>query len=235
VKHWRLVATVGVLTSYCLARSWVYEVYPARSLAAWFERDTLMTAPRLAAFVLLFGIYTGWRRPGEWKFRGGAWLVVGAFGMAALWWVYFSGGVGEKFGGRDIVVGAATSLVVGLFEEYAYRGPPLMELGQCVSERAAISVSSLLFMLYHFQAQNLESWPTIFLTGVTLANLRCRGLSLSWLVLAHGVTDTGYFIFGSQAPPFMSFPGMILVAGTLVCALRTLPANRSSVPENPNT
>ena len=55
------------------------------------------------------------------------------------------------------------------------------------------------------------------------ANLRFRGLSVGWLALIHGVTDTFFFLFpGFDRDPF-GFNWLILQAGLFVHAVMTLP------------
>ncbi|HWD18706.1 MAG TPA: CPBP family intramembrane glutamic endopeptidase [Verrucomicrobiae bacterium] len=207
-----------------LVRSHVYQVDPIDSVESWFVRDTWMSVPRLAAFLAIFCIHGGWRRPRLDFWRAGDFKVV-ALGLVvvALWWFYFSGGVGDGFSTDMICIGVATSAVVGLFEEYAFRGPLLVALGPA---RQAVLLSSFLFAIYHFQAQSVEAWPAIFGTGVVFASLRFRGASLALLVALHTLIDAGYFFFASGTPAMTSAHGLALTLGALGLGAAVFPYRR---------
>jgi membrane protease YdiL (CAAX protease family) len=219
-----LFQSLAVICAYVLIRGWVYHCFPVTSVESWFWRDTLMSAPRLGAFSVLLFLN---RHESAVRFD----LPARDFGKAALlgfvpvalWAFYFSGGTGAAYTRTMMFIGLFTSLIVGAFEEYAYRGPLLFALRQRLSLFASIAVSSLIFTVYHFQAQSLRMWGAIFLAGVIFANLRFRGLSLGWLALIHGIADAFLFFFPSGNPDPFRFYGLVLHAGLLGYAIVTFP------------
>jgi membrane protease YdiL (CAAX protease family) len=99
-----------------------------------------------------------------------------------------------------MAVGIAATVMVALFEEAAFRGAILSGLRGVTTTGWAIVGSAFLFTLFHFQAQPTRVWPLLFVTGVVLANLRTRGLSLGWLAALHGLFDIPFFFFGTEGP-----------------------------------
>jgi hypothetical protein len=91
---------------------------------------------------------------------------------------------------------------------------------------SAVVLSNVLFAAFHFQAQPVRAWPSIFLLGVIFAHLRLRGLSLGWLALLHGVLDAGWFWFPWNTPDPFGFYGLVLLAGLLIYAVVTWPRGR---------
>jgi len=193
-----------------------------------------MSVPRLCAFAALLVLNRSWNLA---RFD----LPLKGFGKAALlglppmalWIFYFSGSDGEAFSPFMKFLGLVTSLIVGLFEEYAFRGPLLFALRQRLSLFSTIAVSNVLFAAYHVQAEPVRFWPVIFLTGVIYANLRFRGLSLGWLAIIHGVTDAFYFVFPDINPDIFGFYGLVLQGGLLIYAVATFPWDKVfKVPSN---
>lgn len=224
-----IIGSLAVICTYTLARAGVYLFFPGTTQDAWFFRDTLMCLPRLGAFAALLLLNRRWQLA---LFE----MPPRDFGRAArlgfvptiLWVFYFAGGYGHAFTPFRILVGAFTSLIVGVYEEYAFRGPLLDALRQRMSLLPAIALSSALFTIFHLQAQPVQIWGAIFLMGVIFANLRVRGLGLGWLALIHGVIDAFYFVFTDNAPnPFGLF-GLVLQAGLLAYAIATLPTGEKS-------
>ena len=222
-----LAGSLAVIVAYVLIRSSVYHFFPVTSQEAWLLRDTLMTVPRLGAFAALVLLNRIWKADRFdlrlWDFGRAALL---RFVPTALWVFHFRGGQGDNFTPSQMAVGFFTSLVVGLFEEYAFRGPLLFALRQRLSLLATAVVSSALFAVYHVQAQPMRSWGAIFLTGVIYANLRFRGLSLGWLAIIHGATDAFYFVFPGTTPNLFSFHGVAFQGGLLAYAVLTFPRSK---------
>jgi membrane protease YdiL (CAAX protease family) len=125
------------------------------------------------------------------------------------------------------VVGFFTSLVVGAFEEYAFRGPLLFAFQQRMPILTATLLSSALFTVFHIQAQPLEWWLEIFFAGVVFASIRLRGVSLVWLALIHTLIDTLDFVFPVHAPRFFTLPGIITTVGLLAYAFVIFPRPKS--------
>ena len=144
-----------------------------------------------------------------------------------LWIFYFSGGHGDSYPPTMILVGFLTSLVVGAFEEYAFRGPLLAALRQHLSIFNTIVLSNLLFVIYHLQSQPVHFWIAIFLAGVIFANLRFRGLSIGWIALIHGLIDTFMFMFPRMTPDPFSFHALFFQAGLLAYVVVTFPHSKN--------
>jgi len=219
-----LSGSLLVIAAYMLIRAGIYKLFPVTSHESWFTRDIVMCLPRLAAFAALVYLNRHWKLvrfdfPAKDFGRLALWGAV----PLALWVFYFSGSHGDGFAPWMIALGFATSLVVGLFEEYAFRGPLLMALHQRHSLFTAAFLSSLLFTIYHAQAQPLAAWSNIFFTGIILANLRLRGLSLGSLALLHGLIDASYFFFRESSAELFNFHGLALKAGLFSYALWTRP------------
>jgi len=183
-----------------------------------------MSIPRLTAFGALLFLNRRWNMASfDMPLRDCARAVMMGFVPLALWVFFLSAGHGQSFTGAMMAVGFFTSLVVGLFEEYAFRGPMLSALSRRFSLFAAILLSNSFFAAYHIQAQPMRFWPIIFLMGVIFANLRLRGLSLGWLALIHGVMDACFFLFPSINPEPFRFYGLVLHAGLLLYAVMIFP------------
>ena len=71
----------------------------------------------------------------------------------ACWLFFFSGSTGQPFTTWMMFIGFFTSLIVGLFEEYAVT--LLAALRRRLPVLPALVLSSLLFAAYHLQAQPL--------------------------------------------------------------------------------
>jgi membrane protease YdiL (CAAX protease family) len=154
-----LIGSLAVIVAYVLIRSCVYHFFPVISQDTWFFRDILMSVPRLGAFAALVLLNRFWNAarfdlPLK-DFRRAALL---GLVPVALWGFYFSGGQGQNFTPFKMFVGFFTSLVVGVFEEYAFRGPLLFALRQRLSLFATVVLSSVLFSIYHVQAQPFRCW-----------------------------------------------------------------------------
>lgn len=188
-----------------------------------------MSIPRLGGFAALLLLNRVWNASRfDLPLREAGRAALMGFAPMALWAFYFSAGRGDPFSPLMMFVGFFTSLVVGAFEEYAFRGPLLFALHQRFSLFTTIAFSNVLFAVFHVQAQPLRSWMAIFLLGVIFANLRFRGLSLGWLALIHGVTDALYFLFPGVLPDPFGFHGLTLQAGLLVYAVITFPLSKAN-------
>lgn len=227
-----LIGSLAVIVAYTLVRAGVYHFYPVTSLETWYNRVVLMNIPRLGALDALLLLNRCWNLarfdlPLK-DFRRAVFL---GFVPVAVWLFYFSGGDGQQFTPTMMMGGFLTSLIVGAYEEYAFRGPMLFALRERMSLLATVMISSALFTIYHIQAQRLDIWPTIFLTGVILANLRFRGLSIGWLALIHAVIDTYMFIFPTNTVGPFGFHGLVMQSGLLVYGILTFPRSQITEPK----
>lgn len=224
-----------VIGVYMLARAAVRDLFPVTSQETWFTRDTVMCLPRLAAFALLFYFNRHWQLVRfDFPAKDLARLALRGSIPLALWVFYFSGSRGDDFMPWMIALGFITSMVVGLFEEYAFRGPLLAGLAKRWSDFPAVLVSSLLFTVYHYPVQPVASWGSIFLTGIVMANLRLRGISLGALSLLHGLIDASYFLFSDITQDPFNFHGLVLQLGLFCYALWTRPAKADTLTDIEN-
>ncbi len=205
--------------AYIGVRYLIYGMLPASSITQWFIRDCIMTIPRLLAFGALLFVNR--------KFDG---LVPFDFGLSrnsgTMFWVssliviyvvsFVLRGWYPWLANGELIIVLLTSIVVGVFEEYAFRGMILGHLLRRVPTIAAVLLSSLLFTIYHWQAQPLNTWFGIFFTGIAFAIARLQGVSLFWLALAHGIIDWGFFFFDSQ---FNLTSELVLVTGLCILSL----------------
>jgi membrane protease YdiL (CAAX protease family) len=219
-----LIGTLTVICGYMLVRGCVYYFLPVTSVETWFLRDALMNIPRLGAFMALVLLNRTWnalRLELPVSDLGRAALL--GFAPVALWTFYFSGGSGPPFTRLMMLVGIFSSLIVGVWEEYAFRGALLFAFRQRMPVFASIVLSSGVFAIYHVEAQPFRAWLHIILMGVIFANLRFRGLSLGWLAMIHGVIDALFFFFPAFNPDPFGFRGLMFQAGLLIYAVATWP------------
>jgi len=143
--------------------------------------------------------------------------------MAGICPFFFAGSTGPKSPSYIIAGLFLTTIPVALFEEYAFRGPLLTDLSRRFSAPMGVLLSSVVFTVFHFQAQPLTFWGAIFLMGVILANLRLRGLSLGWLAATHFLVDTECNFFGSWQPTMSSLHGIAYQAALFLYAFASFP------------
>jgi membrane protease YdiL (CAAX protease family) len=184
-------------------RAVVYRLIPAYSGSDWFIRDAWMTVPRFASFIALLCMNRLLWKSFQFDIDVRRYRRAVLYGLPLVGLVLW--GLAESCGRywpRHVVLAAAfTTPFVGAFEECAWRGVVLEALRARRSTFTAIVLSSLLFTLYHVQAQPFSAWPAIFLIGVVLANYRIRGLSIFWLAIIHTVVDTAVFLFATDYFP----------------------------------
>jgi membrane protease YdiL (CAAX protease family) len=220
---WQAARALIVVCAYMLVRNRVYHCLPAISLEQWFWRDALMSIARLAALIALLVLNRKWHSL-DWRLADYRRAIIMGIIPVALWEFYFTGSDGSRFPAPMICGGMFSTALVGLFEEYAFRGPLLAALRQKMSLLSSILLSSAFFVIYHVQAQPPSTWGAIFLMGVIFANLRVRGLSIGWLAVIHGVIDASFFLFKTDNPAQFSFYGIVLNVGLLAYAVMTFPS-----------
>lgn len=213
-----IAGSMAVVVLYMLVRAVIYHAMKPATLEDWFARDTLMCVPRLLAFITLLGLdRLFWRTvPFDLKIKefkqpvlwGGVLILVHA--------IYWSGSSGSLWPMQIITGALFTTVFVGLFEEYAFRGVLLAGLREAMGPVKAVVVSSIIFAVYHFQAQPVSSWLSIFLIGGILACLRLRGVSIFWLTVIHIIIDDAYFFVGLTFPAFLSMHNLLFIAGLLI-------------------
>jgi membrane protease YdiL (CAAX protease family) len=215
-------------------RAVIYHFMPVTSLETWFVRDTVMSLPRLVGFVslLLLNRYRWKTVPFDIRVRD--WERPALLGgiLIALHTVYWAGSGGPLYP-RGIAAGAlVTTVFVGLFEEYAFRGTLLSGLRGLISPLQTVILSNVAFTVYHVQAQRVSFWPSIFLIGAILACMRLRGVSLFWLAAVHIVIDDVYFFVGLGMPSPFSMHNIVFNICLLAFAVLLLPRRPGWLPND---
>jgi membrane protease YdiL (CAAX protease family) len=189
-----ILIPLSILIGYMLARLAIYLSLPAISRAEWFYRDCLMTVPRALGLVAAF-IFTDTsdrHSPKTTTYVYASLLLLSTFVVviAADW---------APWPAHMVLIGLLTSLVVGFFEEYLFRGALLSGLAKSMSTRKAIMASSGVFAISHITAQPLEGLPTLFAIGIVFGNLRTHGLAIPALACLHAAIDWTYFFFDESS------------------------------------
>lgn len=130
---------------------------------------------------------------------------------------------------------AATSLVVGLREELAYRAILQTQLRGRFGILPALLVSNVIFVLYHLGAQAftpLNIWQ-MFAAGMIIGLAYEASGSLLLAVALHAIYDAIYCFTPLLRAPLPEIAGSIVLAMTL---LALLVAQRAKLfPSNPST
>lgn len=182
-----------IVVLYCVLRFIVYEFLPAPDMENWIIRDFVMNGPRILCMVLalVFGFKRGlFQKQDFLPHRTAITLISVAsvfFLFSAVLRSFFIDYCNYSY--EALITIVMSSFVVGFFEEILFRGVLLKSYREAFGPRYAVVQSSLIFMVFHVQAQPYSSFPAIFLAGVLFACLRLEGVSLLWLSLLHSVYD----------------------------------------------
>jgi len=173
---------------------------PLRDMGHWFRIFMWGTLLRLSAFGLLVWVdlRSGRRTPFDFKGMPGSRVLGHAALMTGLWALLLTHAHGAPWNWGERAMALPACLVVGLFEEYLFRGVLLRGFAERFSGAKAVFATSLLFTLFHTRLQAIAAWPHIFLTGVVLAHLRRRGMSLGHLAVVHALPDAMFFFVGRE-------------------------------------
>ena len=203
-----ILIPLSIVIGYMLVRLAIYLSLPAISREEWFYRDCLMTVPRALGLVPAFISTDPFNRqsPKTITYVYASLLLVSTLvvNIAGHW---------APWPAHMVLIGLLTSLVVGFFEEYLFRGALLSGLAQSMSTRKAIMVSSGVFAICHITAQSLEGLPTLFAIGIVFGNLRTQGLAIPALAFLHAAIDWTYFFFdkGSLTLEFTMYSVLALI------------------------
>ena len=217
--------TLLVVLVYMAARYWIYSELPVHTAAEWSRRDALMCLPRLAAFLALRECNRqrwGNAVPFNFAAKGRGFLLPALLLVGAESLRTFVFGQGPAWPLDLALVGLAATVPVVLFEEYAFRGGILHGLASRFGRPTALLGGSVLFTVFHLQAQPFSIWPAIFLLGLVWSGLRLRGLGLGWLALIHFIVDGLYFA-KLDFPSAFSGPGYLYHGLLLVAAVWAWP------------
>ena len=190
-------------------RALIYQWLKVDSYEAWVRRDLVMNLPRglCLGVALWFGLKS-WKLPDlglHWRGLGIAFVFL----FIELLAKGLIGGLkeGPAFQDNEFLYLTIGSITVGFFEEILFRGVLFNSLRDWMGARTAIFGSSFLFMFFHWQAQDLASWPFLFLFGCLNAGLRQCGVSVLALAVTHAIFDTLYFCFKEIAPGSFAYFG----------------------------
>ena len=216
-----------VAVAYLATRFFVYRMFPTGSVETipgvgvlyqpgpyeWWVRDTIMDVPRLLTFALAL-----WTGRYFWGLEQIGWHanrpVLGLIGGSVIV-AFVLSDVAFRTRPFDLplyqlLVLSASSVIVAACEETLFRGVIFNGLNDWRGATVALWGSAALFAIYHVQAQPLDAWPKIFLTGLFAAVLRWQGVGLAWLVGGHAAADALAYL-GSEGPSrFVWWPTLAL-------------------------
>jgi len=202
----------AIMLLYVGVRALIYSAVPDDVPGGWIATDTMMDLPRLLCFALALVVglkLWGRRGLGLHADRVVAGIGIGAASVVLGLLGNFSRAPTAGYPAHVLAVLAVSSLIVALHEELVFRGVIFTGLRDWLGSQVAIWISSVLFVVYHVQAQPLAEWPTIFLFGVLYAVLRDRGVGLWWLILAHAALDALVFLTNHGEYGLASWPYLI--------------------------
>ena len=230
----RLLGVSLIALFYMVLRALIYHWFKVDSYEAWVRRDFLMNLPRALCLggTLWFGL-KNWKIIELGFFKKGFGIgIIFLFGELTLKGLIGGLKEGPAFQGSEFFYLATGSIFVGFFEEILFRGVMLRAISDWLGVRMAIVGSSFLFMLFHWQAQDLASWPFLFLFGCLNAGLRQLEVSVIALAITHAIFDTLYFYFKEIVPGSVAYFGYnffyLVFAVGLFCFSVTLGDRKSS-------
>jgi len=154
----------------------------------WIEQDTIVNIPRVICLILAlwYGLKVWGRDKLGFHFQGiRLALAAGSFVLITGIIFIFQRSIEFTLTGGELALLTISTAFVAVFEETQFRGVLLNAIRDWRGASAAIWISSLIFTLFHIQAQPFRSWPMIFIFGVLFALLRVHGVSLLWLIGIH--------------------------------------------------
>lgn len=194
----KLAAIVGVELAYIGVRALIYSYMPLKNGVDWFIRDTAMDIPRVVGLALV-----SWLGVRFWGARGIGFH--GGGGIEALRWGLpwiaiafvpeFFLPYSFNYGPFALATEAVNCfLFVAIFEETLFRGALVNAFADIVGPWSAITLSALLFTVFHLQAVPFIEWPNLFMNGMFFGLLRRQGVGLPWLIFLHGTFDTLFYL-----------------------------------------
>lgn len=196
------------------------------------SKELIWSGIRLASAVMMFWLWRQTRASGTGptsKITPLSLLACGMFLAPVL--------AGNENLGRPLSwIFAATSLVVGLREELAYRAILQTQLRGRFGILPALLISNVLFVLYHLGAQAftpLNIWQ-MFAAGMIIGLAYEASGSLLLAVALHAIYDAIYCFTPLLSTPFPEFAGSIVLALTLLALVVSLRAKLfSPAPTTP--
>jgi len=187
-----------------------------------------MSLPRIIGFasLLLLNQYLWKVVPFDFKIREFGKPIIWGGILISLHLIFWFGCGGSSYP-KNIALGVSiTTMFVGLFEEYAFRGTLLSGMSGLMSPLKAVVFSNIIFTVFHILVQPIRNWTIIFLIGCILASMRIRGISLFWLAVIHIIMDDLYLLFGLRHPSFLSVNNVLFNIGLLTFAVVIFPKDK---------
>lgn len=189
----KFIISISIVATYMILRFFIYAQIPVFDLNSWVFRDSIMNLPRILCLLLTIFVVIN-KRNVRTEFLTGSRKIKSLFLICILLICmllarsFFYGRF--DYSGNSLIIVILNSFVVGFFEETLFRGAIFESLKKWIGSNGAAFWSSVLFMIYHVQAQNLIEFPLIFLLGLLFAILKGEGFSLINLALLHAIFDS---------------------------------------------
>lgn len=192
-----LFISLAIVMIYCLCRFFIYELVPVSDFESWVRRDNWVNIPRILC--LLLSLVFVLRKKSQELLPN----LVGARKIAIVW-VFVLLSFIIRFFFLDIasdpidslLLAFLSSFVVGFFEEALFRGAIFDTLNSEYGVKKALFWSSVIFTIYHVQAQPISAMPLIFVFSLLFGLLRADGVSLFLLSVLHAVYDCFVLVWG---------------------------------------
>ncbi len=208
---------------YIACRTWIVLWLPVLDQETFFRRDLSLTCAWILLFIsILFLARKKWSFL-ELGFNKGQLLlpVTVGFLMLASAVLRLSPPVLDRTSTLFFICHLGAILFNSVGEEISFRGFIYNCLREIRSRDWAEYAGSFLFMLMHISFQPFSSLPAIFVQGLILSKLRTKGVSLTALILIHGLNNFLFFAFESTGSDFHS-PYSIIGLILLLVALGTV-------------
>ncbi|MFH1619882.1 MAG: CPBP family intramembrane glutamic endopeptidase, partial [bacterium] len=109
--------------------------------------------------------------------------------------ILLANGSESSYSAFQIIIGWLATMPVALFEEAAFRSLLFLSLREQMSPLKAALLSSLIFAVFHIEAQPVYGWPDIFVYGLGACAALHNGVGLAWLILSHLLVDGIWYHF----------------------------------------
>jgi len=209
----RLGAVLAIIGAYMAVRTFLL-AYPlicdhsAQDLAGQIR----VSAARLVALAALSFLALRWwpkvRLGLHWK---GAACAAVLFFWTTVFWILTGGSEPREFSHWGILFGwVAVNIVVGFWEELAFRGALMTGLEDLYGSTAALWVSALLFYYFHYGTCSEDFMYAAISFGVLFGRLRQNGMSLWWLAISHMLVNVTMDFFDHSEGVIMTNIGLII-------------------------
>lgn len=196
----RFAQVLSPIVLFIILRAIIYWIFPIESQEDWIRVDLIKNIPRMLCLGLalylakpfwinkiktIFG-FEGW-------FKAATYLAL----ISIFSWINGFWNPPGVFSNQEIIVITIGSICVAAFEEVTFRLLLLETMLEKFKKETAIICSSLIFMIFHIQAQPAYTWPYLFFAGVQFSVLKLMGVSITSLIIVHATYDTVIFYLAS--------------------------------------